>query len=86
MPEWALSLMQLFGPMGFIMYITWRFQHHTIPRLVAENHAAMHQARNDFREILANQREDFKATIEREQAVHEPQTDMIIQRLNTIVR
>ncbi len=86
MPEWALSLMQLFGPMGFIMYLVWKFQHHTIPRLVADNHAAQLQARADFRETLAHQREDFRAIVEREQAIHEQQTDKIIQRLEGLSR
>lgn len=82
MPDWAMSLVQLFGPMGFIMYLVWRFQNHTIPRLAAENHDALARQRDDFKGILINavdrfekqaleQREFFHATLKREQEFHE---------------
>jgi len=89
MPPIVLDLIKLLGPMGFIMYLVWKFQHHTIPRLAAENHAAQARQREDFKEILQQQlakfdemqraqMDFFQRVIEREQSVHETQTREIV--------
>ncbi len=83
MPDIALQLIESLGPLGFIMWLVYRFQNFTIPRIVAENHAAQAQQRNDFKEMFDLQRADFKTIIEREQEVHKDQTDRIIKAIES---
>ena len=95
MPPAVIELIKLLGPMGFIMYLVWKFQHHTIPRLASENHAAQKQQREDFKDILKQQlqkfdemqrtqQEFFQRIIEREQSVHENQTREIVSAVKDL--
>lgn len=58
--EVAIELSKIFGPMGFLMFMMWRFQNDTIPRLTRESHEAQKRQRQDFRDEAALQRQDFR--------------------------
>lgn len=92
MPPAVVELIKALGPMGFIMWMVWRFQSHTIPRLAKDNRDAQARQREDFKDILANQlakfdemqraqMDFFRQVIEREQAVHERQTSEIVEAI-----
>ena len=76
--DMALQFVQLFGPFGFIMYIVWRFQNHTIPRLAEDNRLAQAQQRADFKELLKEQRDFFRENLKREQEIHSRQIQEMV--------
>lgn len=95
MPDMALELIKLLGPMGFIMWMVWRFQNHTIPRLAEENSRAQERQRSDFKEILGDQitkfdqmqktqMEFFRVILTREQEVHTKQTQEIVDSVKDL--
>lgn len=86
MPEWALQLVESLGPIGFIMFLVWNFQHKTIPRLASENRAAQEQQRQDFRGMFSQQRDDFERILNREQEVHAEQTQVIVDAVKDLAR
>jgi hypothetical protein len=95
MPEYAVELMKLFGPMGFIMWLVWRTTNHTIPRLANAFETAVgrlqesyidqsDKQRADFKEVIQQQRSDFREIIEREQEAHAKQTDRLVEAIHGV--
>ncbi len=83
----ASTIVQLIGDLGalgFILYLVHRTTTHTIPRLADQYLKAEEIARQDFKEILSQQREDFRAELERERQINGQQTERIIDTMRNL--
>lgn len=79
-----VSLLGDLGAMGFILYLTHRLTTHTIPRLAEQFETATEKQRQDFKEMLAEQRQDFAAWHQRENAFHEAQTSSLVEAVKDL--
>lgn len=65
MGDVAFELIKVFGPMGFIMWLMWHTTTRTIPALVENFETSLESQRADFKEINAQQRDDFERMMSR---------------------
>ena len=65
MGDVAFELIKVFGPMGFIMWLSWHTTTRTIPALVDAFKESLKCQRADFREINTQQRADFERMMSR---------------------
>jgi hypothetical protein len=85
-PEFYLNLVSNAPSLGFILWLVWRMNNHTIPRLVADFKEGIDKQRSDYKEIsliaradflsqLAEQRSSFKDQLERERELNRRQVE-----------
>lgn len=58
-----VDLISNVGAMGFVFMLVWRTTNHTIPRLARSFEKATKDAQQDFRNILQQQRDDFRDSL-----------------------
>jgi hypothetical protein len=59
-PDMFMQLAGNVGAMAFILWLVWRTQNYTIPRLVKDFKEGIEKSRQEFKESLDKQRNDFK--------------------------
>jgi len=64
------ELIKVLGPMGFILWLVHRNTTHTIPKLAKDFKDSQDTARQDFKEVLHDQREIFLQESQREREAH----------------
>lgn len=75
---------KVLGPMGFILWLVHRNTTHTIPRLAKDYMDSQDKARQDFKEILVDQRETFIREMQREREVHGQSVDSIVDSIKEL--
>ena len=59
-----MELVQVLGPMGFVMWLVHRTTTHTTPKMAKSFEEVIERQRADFKEMLAQQRKDYERLIE----------------------
>lgn len=59
-----MELVQVLGPMGFVMWLVHRTTTHTTPKMAKSFEEVIERQRADFKDMLAQQRKDYERLIE----------------------
>lgn len=82
--QMLMSLIGDLGALGFVLWMAWRMTNHTIPRLAKSFEDATDRQRNDFKEMLKEQRDSCATMMEREREVHGQHVDRIVETLKEL--
>lgn len=79
-----VSLIGDLGALGLVFWMTVRLTNHTIPRLASQFEKTAEDQRQDFKEILKQQREDLLAALDRQEKSHHLEIEKLVDSIREL--
>lgn len=81
-----LNLISNLGAMGFVLWMSFRLTNHTIPRLATQFEEAVERQRQDFKDILQQQRADMLMMVDRQEKAHQEEVQKLVDSVKELAR